>query len=689
MANNLSILSKSNWEQFYPAEEYRSYDAYVKNGNKLPAGSSTESTEMLKTIIRVKSHLLHFCLGLDEPLDVTLSTIQAIAQKFKETKDVTLLKPLMKVDEQNHSLTPLHIAVMKGKKEVVFALLEVFASQAPREVRDVIRGAMNAPDARKWTPLHHAALLSPIDEKLSKEIIEKLKASGANIECVNNLNATYEHIERLVIKGSNLAPFKTIQLEGKPLTRTNIQERLPDIEFRNDHYFAPEYRQNLWLQEPTEIDDVFEDSLIKNSLKLAPRKFNIVEVVHRGQAIPGFYGLSAGETLPAGALIGHYSGSFVPELILGGFQARFAPDTLRDSSYLFIFDGQKVRNHTAMSNHGFPNSMVYSTDQNGVANIPYYFVAEKIEMGKAIYIDYGPDHPINFLPQILLNVEAMEQFFRPGLDAIWESMRPLELETNHHRELPLTQRQKLNMVDGSAYISKMVTKTRIVYVLSNPRAMLYLHFSNILPLSVWKEVVNWNNKPSDKPYAALVDRWCNARPQHYFNLVRMVAWLTKLDQEIKTIKPNDYPFFQKWVLDHLESLSMMDLTKAIEWLGTDLLNEARTTSNEELVISIQDRLKAYDWKQDQMNFYGLEARRLAYDEYYTYKAQSKLALIQNIEILEDPQALKKMKVSIMKSVLAKMEADDLADESSQILVGMLNNLRVEIARLNLQVHSFK
>src|SRR5262249_44755723 len=102
---------------------------------------------------------------IDPIIDNIIGHYRSNPKKFNEQTCVNLL-------------TPLHISAIKGDKITTLKLLEAGADCNPL-------------DRRRWTPLHHAAVLQ------DKEMIQLFISHGADVDAKTDEEGTYLDLSRL------------------------------------------------------------------------------------------------------------------------------------------------------------------------------------------------------------------------------------------------------------------------------------------------------------------------------------------------------------------------------------------------------------------------------------------------------------------------------------------------------------
>lgn len=504
---------------------------------------------------RGKAFPFHFMLARNPKEEAVIERIEKATDK------------LIVADKKQHNLTPLMIATMRGKTKIVEELLK----------KDLVKQHINDQDAYGWTALHHAALTSD-------EIFKQLIAAGAKPDCRTNLKGLPADLKALTTwEGAPYAP-ENITFEGKPLDQERAQANFGMTSYRGQSYFSPEYLLSLWQQEEFE-DNPIANHAIEHSKCKRPQL--IVSAIDKEK---GFYGLSAGEDLLPGTIIGEYAGSHIEEE--DGFQTFSSAEKKQHAYTLRNFDAQKVGNFTRFINCDFPNAAAIPYIENGIVKV--FFVAfSPIKKGEPILFNYGAKaYEVTQGPQMFFNRSKMHDFFKKGLDAIKQEIvtanKRLDSCTSYEEAVP----HYLNVLGLSDFAQ---------FPLDNPLALIDLHVSGTIPAKEWLKKLIGLDK-------TLVLRWSTSHGlQAHVNTRMTLLWLHEIDSNIQTNAKEHYPLFQKWVQDHCQKVTIMDLTKAMQWIEEALV----VKQDPSLINGIEDRLKSYDWTKDDTNLYSYKNRRAA------------------------------------------------------------------------------
>lgn len=482
------------------------------------------------------------------------------ANAIKEIKAPKLPNLLIAHDPNQYQITPLIIATMSGNEPAVEALLS----------QEIVRKQINDTDAYGWTALHHAALSS-------HSIFQKLIAAGANENCRTKLNGTPANLRALTSPESNPKSIQNVLFEGTPLSEEKAQRAFHMTTYRDLPYFPPEFLKNLWQQEPGE-SVTYAKEIVAN-FGPEPQKLVISPIP------PGFHGLFAGEHLPIGSLIGEYGGEFVlNEHDYLDFPDTFPKDRKEKCAYLFNdFDAKKVGNATRFINNGFPNTIALGFVEEGVDK-HLLISAEPIGEGEQLLFNYGAKaYDVTYGPETLFHREKIHAFFQKGLDALQKEKiaREAEIEKAPAKEQPALALQAMLLGD------------RLMFALNNPVCLIDLHFSGIIHAKEWLRLLSENRCSLPRSFTE------NNGSLVATHLKELLIRLCTIDKNIQQSHPEHYPLFQKWVLDHCQTLTIPNLIKGMEWIQEDPT----------CIGQIEERLKTYDWTTDPTHLYSLANRK--------------------------------------------------------------------------------
>lgn len=135
-------------------------------------------------------------------------------------------------------LTPLHIATIMGREDVVQKLIKAGAD-------------VNVQDKRSWSSLHHAALAG------NRVIINLLIAAGADEKALSDTNGTYQSLLKLRetgIKTIERIPLLWRESDNASCMLTCEQfEKLTKATYRSENYASSDYLIQAWHTPETQI----------------------------------------------------------------------------------------------------------------------------------------------------------------------------------------------------------------------------------------------------------------------------------------------------------------------------------------------------------------------------------------------------------------------------------------------------
>ena len=131
----------------------------------------------------------------------------------------------------------------------------------------------------------------------------------------------------------------------------------------------------------------------------------------------------------------------------------------------------------------------------------------------------------------------------------------------------------------------------------------------------------WNQAIASENYL-LTKTWKAKYPTSFFYLNYLLCYADGIDNKILEAQPSIFPLYQQWMLDHIETMSFMNLTKAMEWIEQDLPTEAKDFPV--LAKTVEDRLQTYDWTADETNIYSYTKRKDALSQSFNRVTQTKI-----------------------------------------------------------------
>ena len=512
---------------------------------------------------RVKSHLFHFFLGLNQPAQFVVTQIKSAVEKANATQ----MAKLTQADAQNYMWTPLHIAVMQGKLEVVVALLAVKS----------VRETLSARDEQGWTAFHHAAVPSQNSKAIEAELNKAYAVAKQEMKRLNKTldepGLTYSILPcdedgRLTAPGLSVqdiknytdlslgsSEIKNVQFKGTPLTADKIKD-LGMTHFRDDLYF-PNPR-DLWAAKQVDDEVASVNRVKSNSLnKMQNRRVNIVPVPEGG------YGLESTQLLEPGTVLGVYAGPIdnAPSMHRP-FVANFSPQIIQKEQYLFRkCNPITIGNHLRFMQSGFGNVSAYSVVHNGAEKTMFVAIRE-IKPGDQIVYDYGASYyHLSYGPQRIYGLEELCKIYaRDGFDKVVSC----PTATPNVTVTPTKSIDKVTIREDTPQLLENTRSAALVqFPLNNPLALLNLHYTGIVPVSYWQQAFLTGKYE-------IITGWAQKFPIPHFYLDLLLTHVEKIDAKILAKNKNAYPLFQKWVVSKLENISLLNLTKAMEWIEQEL-----------------------------------------------------------------------------------------------------------------------
>lgn len=530
----------------------------------------------------VNEHFLKFLMALDQPEE----TVKNIIRVTKKEQLNTRFGP--------HRLSALAIAVLKGKASWVEGLLK-------REGIEV-----NIKDKYGWTPLHYSALLE------TAEIYNTLLEHGAESTAKTCLGATAEDLQKLMGKTQVIHnPNVIIELneERIPIEKAErvLQEVFPRLKRYSDEVIYPaSHFTDLWMQKKI-VNPMIEASYPLTSsyhdMLRNPPQLCIKEDEEMSKKLGSpFWSLVAGEDLAAGTVIAEYTGIFNPvkddksplERAFANFSGvPFLPYALDN------IDAEEITGAASFANCGWPKCvMVKIFNERGLAERSVLYVIDPngIKAGEPIYWDYLKSPALKWGFYQLSEREEMQSFFSVGVPALLKTaserieeftMVQTPIVEKYLRaqlsEKPITKKksvpdQVLNPVLRSYY----EYKTKLLYPLHTPAALLYLTCSGVVTPEDWEILRNesW-----------VAEEFSKHNPSHRICTENIIKSLKVFMDALKDtgdfkIKALDF------VIDQIGKLTIMQLWKGILLIELFALKK-KSTSLEPLNLEDWNVLKAF------------------------------------------------------------------------------------------------
>lgn len=300
--------------------------------------------------------------------------------------------------EPAFKLTPLHLAVIFGKCDLVEKLTEEGAK-------------VDSEDANGWTALHHAKALG--DERMIKILVDK----GA-LETKDALGGTPSDLHDLIYgkvdplaqrffyrKGEAIVEgtgkdFYTII--GRELS-TKMQAAIGDLYFDWSRYFGTPPSKR------TELGSFGQDLLRAYEKRVREESPCYIEP-----------DLLTGSTLRArrkilpGEVIEAYTGQFVPHTLTSDEREMFRRARCPDEVTVYDVEGalnHDVRAIASFADDSFPNAVSTSIVRvHGLARQPVIIASDTIREGERVCWDYSGSHSVKLHARRELRPKALERF---------------------------------------------------------------------------------------------------------------------------------------------------------------------------------------------------------------------------------------------------------------------------------------
>lgn len=531
---------------------------------------------------RARNHTLHFLIAQNhkwELLEPFIRSLNTPERKFK----------IVSADAKAHKLTPLMLAVMKGDIKVVRKLIEV-ANESKQ-----LRNLLDAQDACGWTSLHHAAFAAD-------EIFDTLLQAGADRTIKNHFLGTPDDIKSLISHNitSVSAPHVFVALaDGTEILvsefahdRLRLRELLDLEEYRDLPYYPPHQQYILWRAFDSER---YSPATVYEAWKSHPPKL----LIRRCEALKhlpkaSVKELVALEDLPLGTVIGPYSGSYdtTIEININSLEVELMRDErIHKFSAPPIF-AHEIGNPLSIANFGFPN-ITYIPETVGDGSEHKIFISGGVKKGEGLLWDYGPGSlALTYGKQVLLGRKEMREFFRSGLSTIVKSV----IEGfPAYKTLQFKFKNSENAEKAKEYLREYAKtnlyQSRLSYPLSSPGAILDLHFSGIVFVKEWLDLL-------DDRSIHFMQTWKRIYP---FSADTMRYFLTSVNKFEEMLIQSRNPVLREearaWVLAKIGELNIMQILKVFEYIT----QQARINSSidwKAFLAAQEEQIAHYEWKDD-------------------------------------------------------------------------------------------
>lgn len=154
-----------------------------------------------------------------------------------------------------------------------------------------------------------------------------------------------------------------------------------------------------------------------------------------------------------------------------------------------------------------------------------------------------------------------------------------------------------------------------MFPLSSPKALLDLHFSHKVYAKQWMDLLL-------NPELMIIKNCLSQMPGPFFTLKSILKRILEFDAAFQNY-PKAKKIASKWILNHLDNLSIMQLLKGMQLASKDI---ALLLEKGEAFFT-QSKLETYDWIKDEAAPLSLNQRRLDIYEEHRSSAEPKSKLI--------------------------------------------------------------
>lgn len=379
------------------------------------------------------------------------------------------LEELERPDPTYH-LTPLHLAVMKGDRQMVQFLLEKKVS-------------LTSLDIRSYTVLHHAVICQ------NSEIEQWIQTADKTAQLVTMKTDSGKTADDLALllahqpAKSDQPVFNYFDANTQQMVYGATAEKFKEMTGANytSHLLTtPKALVNNLLSSLV-IDEVKTDLLAECQILYLQDAYQTYlkspPMIYMGQDshFSAGYDIYAGQDLVPGQVVTTYLGQEVE-------------NPPNDTAYLMKqIDGKAVRNLGPMINDSFPNLAFYTFPSPEGTGNEYMFIALcPIKKGEKLFFDYGKNYDLKWKKHIEMNIPGLEEFFkrRSLLESVTQELFPLG-------EKLIQQKKKLNPCDkdyqthkcelGRSWIMELnPIDICIKYIFYTPSTLLYLLAKKII-----------------------------------------------------------------------------------------------------------------------------------------------------------------------------------------------------------------
>ena len=594
---NSTIFTQEDWDALYPET----------------------SLEMIPRPKKINDLILHYLIAQDEDDTTIVTQIGQLADRNP--------KHLMLSDIDSFNLTPLIIAVMKNRIVIVRSLM------LHLKAKKILQEALDQTDLFGWTPLHHSLITS-------KDTCQMILKVGGNRYIQTKNAGSVDDIAELVRLEStppiNKVYYQTTddkQIAIQDMSKEEVRQHLGLKGFRELPYLPKNHMilKCFWMQvnsgEVNETDVNIVQNLFLNYLNGYMVNSYVLREIKTDTPNLKQLELSAGENIPYGDVIGELGGVISQTTNTFVSFSDYFEDKLT-SDNIYGLNSKKFANHLKFAQQGFPNTIILYTYMSGflqsiVVAVGHNRKVKHIPKGDVILINWGYNCTKNVKrafdePCTIRGRDSMRNWFRD---------RKLSLLIKEIKEIRTKWCEKKSQ-DHLDFLKIINYEAKILFPLNFPVALLDLHFSGVMSITEWKDQFNDNDK-IDEPFL----QWHKNFIMISYRIDLLFEIVEKMDKSLNA-DPKLKKLIEKWFLVHLEKMSLMKLTKAMNVIYVEmqkgLLKAELWSDHSEEII---EELKDYDWKTDldhplALKFTGVKVFKSSQLPFS--KTQEKIKMIQSL-----------------------------------------------------------
>lgn len=505
---------------------------------------------------------VHFLIARNNS---TVSIITFLKEKVlpKNPKRLNFGDPIVR------KVTPLHLAVMKEREDLIRELLELGADP-------------NAQDEGGWTPYHLTALTT--NSVSIRAIFDKYPVKK---DLKTKAGDSFEDL--LVQTGKipqkwGMSKVFIEEADGLcPLTEENLS-KVGLESYTDSLLFSPETYPFLWKKEYEGADKLTSDyeELFATLPETAPKVVIAVDNEISQSSGKRCLGLKAGQNISFGSAICMYAGPIIPQEGKH-FYGHLENDELSKAYDIGFQQGMAIHpftigNAARFMNDGFPNVSLRLVPGKGFIAI----ALKEIKEGEFLHLDYETVYRLKWLGSFLKDKEALLEFFK--------QMPLRELIANVDQDFP-------KGASRTERFEKFRQGPLTCFPLWTPSAMLYLSLTNTVTASQWLDLFNvpqflHNVKQQLKNDTALIC-WTLSLLNE---LQKFEGWLNELEQT----NPDDAVRIRNYFIGLLDT---KDIPKILfGFYIFRITYKKMDTSVDHFIEGIKGTIDQYSWKESDFVF---------------------------------------------------------------------------------------